>query len=166
MKDVRQLGRGAALMRCSAPRLNGAGIPVVDLQDGVGRASVGSPVPMGGGSDTSFVYWPPAENSDVVTTATEGAFAQAVPTGGGVWPPRISGEAGFVADPPSVAPDEDYPFQPTPGAVAGKHAGVSFLITAEGELVVASAKEVRLQLEQGTPLRISQAGDASEFVPL
>lgn len=167
MRDLRQGRGGAHISRRQNVRLSVGGVPVMDMVDGSGRGVVSCPVPVAGGSSESFAYFPPGDGTDAVVVSSEGAVSQALPVSSASWPPRLDKDANFQNDAPEVADTDDYPDVATVKDVVVKHAGVRIQITEAGELIFSGDSDMRIQMLQGSHLRVSlQDTDASERLPL
>lgn len=162
MKDPRMYRRGSGFARRMNRRVDAAFRPVVDMVDATGRASVACPVPMLGGTEQSHAYFPPANNTDSPVVFSEGAFSQMVPVSAAAWPAEPGAYKKFVSEAPEVADDEDYPDVNTAHEPVFRHNGVRIQVTEDGQLVISSENQVRIQIVQGSELRVSLSETPTE----
>lgn len=162
MKDPRMYRRGSGFARRMNRRVDAASRPVVDMVDATGRMSVASPVPMLGGTAESHAYFPPANNTDAPVVFSEGAYSQMVPVSAAAWPAEPGAYKKFVKEPPEVDADEDYPDVNTANEPVFRHNGVRIQVTEDGKLVISSENQVRIQIIQGSELRVSLSDTPTE----
>jgi len=143
-------------------RVDAASRPVVDMVDATGRMSVASPVPMLGGTAESHAYFPPANNTDAPVVFSEGAYSQMVPVSAAAWPAEPGAYKKFVKEPPEVDASEDYPDVNTANEPVFRHNGVRIQVTEDGKLVISSENQVRIQIIQGSELRVSLSDTPTE----
>lgn len=162
MKDPRMYRRGSGFARRMNRRVDAASRPVVDMVDATGRVSVASIVPMLGGTEQSHAYFPPANNTDAPVVFSEGAFSQMVPVSAAAWPAEPGAYKKFVQEQPEVTDDEDYPDLNTANEPVFRHNGVRIQVTEDGQLVISSENQVRIQIVQGSELRVSLSETPTE----
>jgi hypothetical protein len=86
-----------------------------------------------------------------------------LPVSAASWPSKLTADAAFLSEAPTVDDTEDYPDQATVQDVVVKHAGTRVQITGEGSLILASQKPIRVQMPYRSYLRVSIEGtDALE----
>jgi len=162
VKDPRMYRRGSGFARRMNRRIDAASRPVVDMVDATGRMSVASPVPMLGGTAESHAYFPPANNTDAPVVFSEGAYSQMVPVSAAAWPAEPGAYKKFVQEQPEVTDDEDYPDLNTANEPVFRHNGVRIQVTEDGQLVISSENQVRIQIVQGSELRVSLSETPTE----
>lgn len=155
MKDPRMYRRGSGHARRQNRRLDAASRPVVDMVDGSGRMAVATPVPLLGGTETSHAYFPPANDTDAPVVFSEGQFSQMVPISAAAWPAQEGAYKKFVKEAPTVDPSDDYPDENTANEPVFRHNGVRIQVSEDGQLIISTENQMRIQLVQGSELRVS-----------